>query len=217
MKKGCLFDLDGTLVDSIKDLALSTNIILQKHGLPTHDIEKYQNMVGNGVRKLMSRALQDRQDLLEECLDEFYQYYQEHCLDNTKPYDGIIDMIKSLKQMGIKLAVVTNKPHHLAVKIVDTLFPDTFEVVFGQQKLYPTKPDAASSLLAMMTLKVSKEECYFIGDSDVDIETAYQAGIESIGVQWGFRGYQELYDAGACHIITCPKQIVELIKNENRI
>lgn len=213
MKKGCLFDLDGTLVNSIKDLALSTNKVLELHHLPTYDISEYNMFVGNGVKKLMERALrQEHIDMLDVCLNDFHKIYREHCLDYTVPYDGIKELIDFLKEHHIQMSVVTNKPHTLAIQIVEALFPDTFTAVYGQQDLYPIKPDPQSSYMALMAMKLDKKDCFFIGDSQVDIDTGYFAGIESIGVTWGFRGRQELEEAGADHIVENPQEIKEFFQ-----
>lgn len=216
MKKGCLFDLDGTLVNSIEDLAFSTNEVLKKHHCPTYEVSDYNFMVGNGIRKLIERALpSDQQDLLDECLKEFYTIYSQHCLDHTVPYPGIVQLIDDLRQEGVQLAVVTNKPHHLAIKIVEHLFPSQFVAIYGQQDLYPVKPAPDSSLLALMTMRLRKEECFFIGDSNVDIETGYQLEMDTIGVSWGFRGRKELEDEGATYVVDHPSMIMSII-NENR-
>lgn len=213
MKKGCLFDLDGTLVNSIEDLAISTNEVLKLHGLPTYDISQYRVFVGNGVKKLMERALgQEHIDLLDGCLNDFQKIYRQHCLDHTLPYQGIKELIDDLKAKGIKMSVVTNKPHALAIKIVETLFPDTFVAIYGQQDLYPVKPDPQSTYLALMAMKLDKKDCLFIGDSQVDIDTGYNAEIDSVGVTWGFRGRQELTEAGANDIVDNPAQIMEIIQ-----
>lgn len=215
MKKGCIFDLDGTLVNSLTDLALSTNEVLKMHGLPIHDISAYNQFVGNGVKKLIERALpKEHIDLLDECLEEFYQIYDEHCLDHTKPYDGMEELIHTLKKEGIQLSVVTNKPHHLAVKIVEKLFPDTFTAILGQQDLYPIKPHPESTFIALMSMRLSKDECYFIGDSNVDIQTGYQAEMDSIGVCWGFRGRDELEKEGATYVVDVPCEIKEIIDED---
>lgn len=200
MKYGCIFDLDGTLVDSLVDLGESVNQVLENHNLPVFAMEEYNFMVGNGVRKLVERALKEHTEMLDECLEEFYKIYEENCLKNTVPYEGINDLIAHLKEKGIKLAVVTNKPHHLAVKIVETLFPDTFDAIYGNQDFYPVKPNPQSTMFALMAMRLSKDECLFIGDSNVDIETAMNAEIESAGVCWGFRGEKELVEAGADYI-----------------
>lgn len=215
MKKGCLFDLDGTLVNSLTDLAMSTNRVLQAHHLPTHDISKYNQFVGNGVKKLMERALGDEHlDLLEQCLEEFHQDYNLHCLDHTLPYPKMLELIEKLKSEGIRLAVVTNKPQHLAVKIVEHLFPDTFVAVLGQQDAYPIKPHPESTHIALMTMRLSHHDCYFIGDSDVDMETGYLSDMETIGVAWGFRGQEELKVAGASFIAHTPMDIWRIIDED---
>lgn len=216
MKDGCLFDLDGTLVNSLTDLGLSVNEVLKLHHLPTYDISVYNQFVGNGVKKLMERALPDgHQYLLDECLEEFQEIYEEHCLDHTKPYDGIKELIDALKEEGIQLAVVTNKPHHLAIKIVESLFPNVFTTILGQQDLYPIKPHPESTFIALMSMKLRKEDCYFIGDSNVDIQTGYQADMDTIGVSWGFRGREELEAEGATYVVDEPHEIKEII-DENR-
>ncbi len=216
MKKGCLFDLDGTLVDSLTDLALSVNEVLKLHHLPTYAISEYNQLVGNGVKKLIERALPaDKQYLLEECLEEFQKIYEEHCLDHTKPYKGMKELLDVLKDDGIQLAVVTNKPHHLAIKIVENLFPNVFTTILGQQDLYPIKPHPESTFIALMSMKLRKEECFFIGDSNVDIQTGYQADMDTIGVSWGFRGREELEAEGATYVVDYPHEIKEII-DENR-
>ena len=216
MKKGCLFDLDGTLVNSIEDLALSANEVLEKYHFPLHDLKDYYQFVGNGVRKLMERALpQDQLHYLDECLEEFQKVYQRRCLEHTKAYDGIKELLDDLKQEQIQLAVVTNKPHYLAVKIVETLFPQTFTAIYGQQDLYPVKPAGDSSLMALMAMKLRKEECFFIGDSNVDIQTGQNVEMDTIGVCWGFRNRQELENEGATYVVESPEEI-KVIINENR-
>lgn len=215
MKKGCLFDLDGTLVDSLEDLALSTNAMLEMHHLPRHDISAYNHFVGNGVRKLVERAIgSEHSDILEECLQDFYKIYDEHCLDYTKPYSGMKELITQLHRDGMKLGVITNKPHHLAIRIVEQCFPGMFTVILGQQDIYPTKPHPESTCIALLNMKLSRQDCYFVGDSDVDIETGDSLDMETIGVTWGFRGRNELEDAGATHVVETPSQILEIIYHD---
>ena len=141
MIKGLIFDLDGTLINSLYDLASSTNRVLKSNNLNTHELEKYNYFIGNGVKKLIQRAIEPHNELFDKCLDEFYEDYNNHCLDDTYIYEGIEELIDSLYHEGYKLAVVTNKPHHIAVKIVNELFKDKFIVVYGQHQPYPTKPD----------------------------------------------------------------------------
>ena len=216
MKKGCLFDLDGTLVNSLLDLALSANQVLENHGFLIHDIEEYNYFVGNGIRKLIERALpQDKSEYVNECLKEFQDIYKHHCLDHTSPYPGIFDLVLHLYEKGIKLGVVTNKPHDEANRIIEHLFPGMFVIALGQQDLYPIKPDPQSSLLALEKMGLAKDECYFIGDSNVDIQTGINVQMETIGVSWGFRGRKELEQAGATYVVDNPEEIEDII-DENR-
>ena len=215
MKKGCIFDLDGTLVNSLMDLACSVNRVLEKHGLEPHELQAYNQFVGNGVKKLIERALgAEHQDLFDECLEEFHEDYEEHCLDHTRPYEGMYETLCKLHQQGVQLAVVTNKPHNLAIKIVETLFPEMFTSILGQQDLYPVKPSPQSTIITLATMKLSKEDCFFIGDSDVDIHTADEVEMDSIGVSWGFRGRQELEMAGATFVCDKPEEIEELVNSK---
>lgn len=211
MKKACIFDLDGTLVNSLDDLSNAMNIVLNKHHLPTHNLDTYQKFIGNGVKKLVERSLGEHQELYEECLSEFYRVYEEHCLDQTKPYPGIIELLEILKKNDVQLSVVTNKPHHLAIRIVEKCFPGIFVSIYGQQDLYPVKPHPQSAYLALMGMRCQKENCFFIGDSHVDIETGIQADMDTIGVTWGFRNENELKEAGASYIVNCPNEIVEIV------
>lgn len=215
MRKGCLFDLDGTLVNSLTDLALSTNEVLRNHQLPQHDISKYNHFVGNGIQKLMERALgQEHLDILDECLREFQVVYARRYLDHTQPYEGIMELIETLYDQGIKLSVVTNKPHDMAIQIVEHLFPNRFVSILGQQDAYPIKPNPESVHFALMAMKLRRQDCYFIGDSDVDIETGYRADMKTIGVSWGFRGRLELEEAGADYVVDEAMEIWRII-NEN--
>ena len=216
MIKGCIFDLDGTLVDSLQDLASSTNEVLNKRGYPIHDITVYNYFVGNGVRKLVERALpQDKKNETDECLKEFYEVYERRCLEYTYCYDGINELLKFLKDNDIKLAVVTNKPHHLAVKICNHYFKDMFIDVIGNNDEFPLKPDPMSTLYVLNKFNVSLDQCAFIGDSNVDIYTGLNAKMMTIGVTWGFRTYEELKTAGATYVVTKPHEIKEII-DENR-
>ena len=215
MKKGCLFDLDGTLVDSLMDLAICANTVLQAHHLSTHELSKYNQFVGNGVKKLMERAIgKDHLDNLDECLEEFYQVYEEHCLDHTIPYPGMSELIHELNDSGIRLGVVTNKPHYLALRIVEHCFPDCFVTILGQQDLYPVKPNPESTCIALMNMKLGHQDCYFIGDSNVDIDTGYNADMETIGVTWGFRGRAELEAAQATYVVDTLQELKEIIYND---
>ncbi len=162
-------------------------------GLAPHPIENYKQYVGNGVLKLVERALgEDHQDLFDQCLQEFMDYYKDHCFDYTAPYPGIKELVEDLHKEGIKLACVTNKPHTVAEVIVPKLFGDCFITTYGGCADYPKKPDITSLNLALNDIGLTKDECVFIGDSNVDIETGINASMKTIGCDWGFRGEAEL-------------------------
>ncbi len=207
MVKAILFDLDGTLADTLCALGGAANAVLAEAGLPTHPMDAYRQFVGNGAKVLMERAAGKADDTL---LSRFVEEYDRRCLMDTPPYDGVVGTLDLLKQKGIRFAVVTNKPHEQAVKLVHHLFGERFDVVFGNQPCYARKPDPQSSLLAMETLGVTADECVFVGDSDVDVKTAHAAGIPCIGCAYGFRGEEELKTAGADELVY---SFVDLQKN----
>jgi len=193
MVKAILFDLDGTLVDTLADLADAVNTVLAENGLPIHDYEAYRRFVGNGAKVLVELASDVHdEERLQPLVEQFLKEYDEHCLDKVRPYDGVIETLDMLNDKGITLGVVTNKPHIQAVKIVEHLFSGRFCCVFGGQTAYPKKPDPESALLAAQAMGVRIEDCVFVGDSDVDVYTAHAAGIACIGCAFGFRGEEEL-------------------------
>lgn len=217
MMNTLIFDLDGTLVDSLEDLAHTTNLVLEEYGFKTHELEKYRHFVGNGATKLIERALpDDHKDLVNEARARFDKLYALHCLDHTVPYPGMKKVIDDLKEAGYHLAVVTNKPKAHAVKIVKHLFPDTFEYVFGNTPYQPKKPDPTLVVLAMNLMDVSKHGVFYVGDSDVDIQTAINAKVKSIGCSWGFRGKAELLKAGANFVVDHPHEIKEIIDDRRK-
>lgn len=214
MIKVVIFDLDGTLLDTIDDLANACNYALNKYELDTYEVEKYKVFVGNGAYKLVKRALthtHDNSEKFEKVFTAFKEYYNEHMIDMTKPYDGIIELLDEFKSKGLKLAVISNKPHEFTVEIVKKYFGDRFDIVFGHRKDYPTKPDPISLLEVIETFDVSKRECIYIGDSDVDMITAENAGVSSIGVLWGFRTEEELVGNGAEYIARTTDELKKII------
>lgn len=207
-----IFDLDGTLVDSIEDLAEATNHVLEEDGLPLHTLEEYKLFVGNGVDKLLERALPaDRKDQVKAYRQRFDSYYKDHCLKHTKPYQGITELIDILYKKGYKLAVVTNKPKINAVQIVKTLFPGKFAYVFGNTAYQPKKPHPCLTQLAMQLMDSSKSETIFVGDSHVDVETAKNAKLKCIGCTWGFRSRDDLLEAGADYLVDQPLEILDIL------
>lgn len=207
-----IFDLDGTIADTLADLADATNYGLRSLGCPEHDYESYRYFVGNGALKLCERALpQDRKTESAVLLDMFREYYNAHLLDKTALYDGIRESLNAISHSGILLAVATNKPQDAARKLVSVLLPDTdFVRVLGGCEERPKKPDPAviSEILAAAP---DCDKIYMIGDSNVDIRTAKNAGLISVGCAWGFRGRQELEKEGADFIAESPADITDII------
>ena len=216
MYKVAIFDLDGTLLDTLKDLADACNFALRSYGFPEHQIEEYKYFLGNGAYKLIERALpigKKDAETIGKVLGEFKKYYEKHKSDFTKPYDGIEDLLIALKEAGIKTAVVSNKPHEFAVEIVERYFAKSFDIVFGKREGYLAKPDPTTVIETLNYFKCKKEEAVYIGDSDVDMFTGKNAGLFSIGVAWGFRGARELSAAGANKIVYTSEELLsEIIK-----
>lgn len=216
MYKVAIFDLDGTLLNTLKDLADACNFALRSHGFSEHQIDEYKYFLGNGVYKLVERALpMDKKDgeTVDKVLTEFKKYYEKHKSDFTKPYDGIEELLIALKETGIKTAVVSNKPHEFAVEIVERYFGKFFDIVFGKREGYLAKPDPTTVIETLNHFKCKKEEAVYIGDSDVDMFTGKNAGLFSIGVAWGFRGARELSAAGANKIVYTSEELLsEIIK-----
>lgn len=212
MIKTLIFDLDGTLVDSIEDLAIATNELLKEDQLPLHDLDEYKQFVGNGVDKLIERALpKEKKDQVKAYRQRFDQYYSLHCLEHTKPYPQMKELIDILCQEGYQLAVVTNKPKANASVIVNALFPGQFAYAFGNTAYQPKKPHPCLTQLAMSLLDAKKDETVFIGDSHVDVDTAKNAKVKCIGCLWGFRDEEDLQ--GADFLAAQPMDILKIIHN----
>ncbi len=213
--KAVLFDLDGTLTNTLDDLADAVNYALCAFSFPTHDVNAYRYFVGNGIPKLIERAVPDENRDSETLLavrNKFFEYYSVHSMDKTCAYDGVPEMVRTVKELGYKIAVVTNKDETAAVKIVDQLYPDCFENVFGASEFIPKKPDPTIAYIAMKKMGVTPDECIFVGDSCVDIQTGKNSGAYDVGVTWGFRPRSELEEYGASAIIDTPNELISLIK-----
>ena len=209
-----IFDLDGTLLDTISDLSTACNVALETFGYPLHSEETYKTYVGNGIYKLVERSLPLEARKEENVLrvkEVFDAYYKAHSLDQTKPYVGIINLLKNLKEQGISCGVVTNKAHPYAVELVKLFFGDLIEYTVGQREGIPTKPHPQGVLEMMMHFKVPREACIYIGDSNVDMQTAQAAQLESIGVLWGFRSKEELIQSGATYLVENTEQLEAII------
>lgn len=215
MYKAIIFDLDGTLIDSLEDIADAMNNGLVKMGYAPHSVEAYKKMVGNGAMKLCERALEnytDYNEKTETLCSLFSEYYSEHCTDKSLPYEGIPYLISELKNNHIKLAVASNKPDGFTKSIINQMFPeDSFSIVLGKRQNREAKPAPDIILDILNELELSKEDVILAGDSDVDIMTAANAGIKSIGCTWGFRTEEELTAAGADFIVNSPEEILEFI------
>lgn len=212
MIKAVLFDLDGTLVNSIFDIAAAMNHALQTLGQPTFSVEQYYKMVGNGMKNLCRKALaEDRQHLLEPLLAAYNARYLTHCCEETVVYDGVSALLEALSARGFKLAVITNKPQPQTEQVMALLPGAPLQVVWGQQPPFAVKPDPAVYRHVCDLLGVSPEETAYCGDSDVDMLFAKAAGATAIGCLWGFRGREELEAAGADRLVKTPLEILECL------
>ena len=215
MKKLVIFDLDGTLINSIEDLGQAANYALSKNGFPTHSLASYPFFVGNGVRNLIRKALpeENRNDTtIDSLLKDFKEYYDDHNVDSTKPYDGIMELLKQLQEQGVKLAVASNKYQKATEKIVSQLFPDIkFVSVQGQQDGVNVKLDPSIVFNILGVALVPKAEVLYVGDSGVDMETARRACVDSVGVTWGFRSEKELNEYHADRIVHRASDIFDIV------
>lgn len=215
--KAVIFDLDGTLVDSLADLSDSVNLMLESYGFPTHEMEQYRYFVGNGSKKLMERTLpRDKAasaEFVEEALVKYKAIYKERLLEKTRPYNGVRELLAELKSRGIPLAVCTNKHNDAALTIVKILFaPGTFAEVLGDRPGFPKKPNPATPLEIASHLGVKPDEVAYLGDTSVDMETAVHAGFLPVGVLWGFRPEEELVKNGAKVLLKAPLELLEKVE-----
>lgn len=207
-----IFDLDGTILDTLLDLANAVNFAMKSKGFPERTTDEVRSFIGNGIKVLIKRAVPENtsEDDYAEALEIFTKYYLEHIADNTKPYDGIIDVINSLKEKGCKTAVVSNKAHFAAQAVVKDFFGDIFDLVVGKMDEFPSKPEPDSLLYTIKSLGAEKGKCIYIGDSDVDVLTAHNAGLECIGVTWGNRNEDVLLASRAEYIAHTPHEILDI-------
>ncbi|MCT7517515.1 HAD family hydrolase [Aliarcobacter cryaerophilus] len=214
MKKTVIFDLDGTLLDSIEDIASSMNKVLESLQLPTHKIEDYKHFVGGGVDILVENALSNQsKEIKDEVIKRFKIEYDGKLHSKTLPYDGIYELLDELKKLDINLGVLSNKPHEFTVSYVNHFFKNyNFKEIHGQKKDVPKKPDPKAALDIVKCLDSSCENTYFIGDTKIDMQTAKSANMTAIGVLWGFRDEKELRDFGADFIVSNPLEILKIIK-----
>lgn len=200
MYQNVIFDLDGTLLNTIDDLADAANWVCRNHGWPTHTVEEYKQYVGNGMKKLALRFVPEdwrTPEGLQQVLEEFMPYYDAHKEDKTAPYPGIPALLQELKAAGVNMAVLSNKAHVLVPSILEGYFPGVFPFAQGAQDGMPTKPDPTLLHRLMEEMGATKDNTLFVGDSNVDIQTAKNGGLTSCGVLWGFRSREELVREGA--------------------
>ena len=207
-----IFDLDGTLLDTLDDLAAAVNYALCQHNMPEHTREEVRQMVGNGVRLLMVRAVPDGDSnpLFEAAFKTFREYYMEHSLDTTRPYDGIPELLRELRRRGKRVAVVSNKFYAATSELCRHFFPDTVEVAIGEHEAegIRKKPAPDTVMEAFRQLGTEKENAVYVGDSDVDLQTACNSGLPCISVLWGFRDRDFLEAHGGTTFVIQPAEIL---------
>ena len=207
-----IFDLDGTLLDTLADLAAAVNYALRQHGMPEHTIDDVRRFVGNGVRKLMERAIPDgeKNPDFEATFATFREYYMHHSLDNTRPYPGITETLEALKEQGCRLAVVSNKMMAATKELCQHFFAETIEVAIGENEAagIRKKPAPDTVFEALRQLGEEKDSAVYVGDSDVDLETANNSGLPCISVLWGFRDRDFLKQHGAKTFISAPSELL---------
>lgn len=208
-----IFDLDGTILDTLEDLTDSTNYALAKHYFPVRTLEEVRSFVGNGIGKLIERAVPagTEKAVIEEVLGDFKSYYGEHCADKTKAYDGILDLLHSLRKRGLQTAVVSNKADFAVQELCSRYFPEMFDFVVGEREGIRRKPYPDSVCEVLSRLHIKKADALYVGDSEVDIETAKNAGIDVVSVEWGFRKKDFLLANGAVRLIGQPAELLDCI------
>ncbi len=214
MIKAVIFDLDGTLTDTLGDLTAAVNFVLEKNDFPTRDVEECKYFVGWGSYVLLKKAAPENtsEEKLQEMLSDFFGYYNEHYLDKTVIYDGANEMLAALESRGIKLAVCSNKIQNITEKVCDKFFPGSFRYAFGQNDKFPLKPDPACSLWIAEQFGADPSEVIFVGDSGSDMKTAKNGGFIAVGVSWGFRSREELLRDGADYIIDKAEELIKIIE-----
>lgn len=212
--KAIVFDLDGTLLNTLDDLWLSVNYTMNKYGFPERDKQEVRSFLGSGVRVLVNKSLpDDKKDMTDECLGVFKAYYDIHKDDNTRPYDGVIDMLKAVRAAGIKSAIVSNKYDAAVQELKNVTFNGLVDFAVGEGNGIKTKPAPDGVLLALENLGVTKDEAVYVGDSEVDLKTAENSELECVAVTWGFRDRDFLLGNGAKNVIDNPAELLPIVKS----
>lgn len=214
--KACIFDLDGTLTDTLESLTHSVQLTLKEMKLPQITTEQCRCFVGNGAKVLMEKSLKAAGDeeasRFAEGMEVYGRIFDANCTYHVTPYEGVIPILKKLKEQGVRLAVLSNKPHRQTVKVVREIFGgDLFDYVAGQQDVVPRKPDPAGVEHILDVLDVKREECLYVGDSEVDVLTGKNARVKTVSVLWGFRTERELMEAGAETLIESPEELLQFV------
>lgn len=213
MVRAVLFDLDGTLTNTLEDIADAMNRSLRLHGLPEWPLDAYRYLVGDGAKKLAERAVRDRQELALSVQQEYQAYYQEHTRVKTQPYDGVPEMLRALQDKGLKLAVFSNKPDADTRNVVAHFFPDIpWAAVRGQIEGVPVKPDPTGALAVAEALQIPPAEFLYLGDTATDMHCAVNAGMLPIGALWGFRTAEELQSSGARQLVQHPMDVLSCLE-----
>ncbi|MEX2579076.1 MAG: HAD family hydrolase [Verrucomicrobiales bacterium] len=216
--RAVIFDLDGTLLDTLRDLADSGNAVLQGRGFPGHDLDAYRGFVGSGMEELVRAIFPGEhrpvsEEAVAEALAEYRGHYASRWRNTTAPYPGIPALLDELAAKGVPVGVLSNKAHDFTVKCVEAFLGDwTWDMVLGQREGTTRKPDPSGALEVASALGVAPENCFFVGDSDVDMLTARNAGMRVVGVDWGFRSREELLEAGAETILETPADLLEMVQ-----
>ena len=210
--KLAIFDMDGTILDTLEDLKNATNYSLRTHGMPERTLDEVRCFVGNGILTLLRRAVPEgtSEAMIQEVFETFKIYYAKHCADCTKPYDGIIELIKKLRANGVKTAVVSNKADFAVQELVKDYFAGCFDAALGECEGLQRKPAPDMIRKILTELNIPSDEAIYIGDSDVDLETAKNSGLPCISVEWGFRSHDFLLEHGATILVRAPKDILPI-------
>ena len=214
--RAVIWDLDGTLLDTLGDLAASTNAALQKNGLPQRSIDEVRRFVGNGIARLIERAVPEGYppEKTRHVLDDFVAHYAQHSRDTTRPYDGVLPMLDALKAQGVALGIGSNKIVFAVRELSEAYFGDRMQVAVGDDPSRRRKPAPDSVLEAMRRLGVTREETVYVGDSDVDMIFANNAGVAGIGASWGFRGAEELKNSNAACVAETAQDIYDFVMSK---
>ena len=212
--KGVIFDLDGTLVNSLQDIADSMNIVLKSYNYPTHSYEEHQSFIGSGIRSLVSKSLplaHNNEKQINRCFNSMIEVYRDNCTRKTKPYDGIIELLDNLISRDIKLSVLSNKSDEFTKKITHALFPNYFDPVIGLSIEKLKKPNPFGAVEISKNLRIKAEEIIYIGDTGIDMQTANNANMFAVGVLWGYRPKEELIANGADYLLSSPLNLIQIL------